>query len=127
MAAQLFFFCIRRSVNGALSLKSRVSLTNQTLFHCMTGWLGRLRRLSWVRGVCTDTHWLLFVSFSMRANACCHGGHSSTLLSTIPCVQMGVGNGDHVVVYDGHSEGLMASARVWWMFRVSSLSPFLLS
>ncbi|CAI8028765.1 3-mercaptopyruvate sulfurtransferase [Geodia barretti] len=31
---------------------------------------------------------------------------------------MGVGNGDHVVVYDGHSEGLMASARVWWMFRV---------
>ncbi|CAI8020211.1 Thiosulfate sulfurtransferase [Geodia barretti] len=32
--------------------------------------------------------------------------------------KMGVGNGDHVVVYDGHSEGLMASARVWWMFRL---------
>ena len=32
---------------------------------------------------------------------------------------MGVGTGDHVVVYDGHSEGIMASARVWWMFRVS--------
>ena len=27
-----------------------------------------------------------------------------------------------MVVYDGHREGLMASARVWWMFRVSSLS-----
>jgi thiosulfate/3-mercaptopyruvate sulfurtransferase len=38
--------------------------------------------------------------------------------------KMGVCNGDHVVVYD---EGLMASARVWWMFRVSSLSPSLLS
>ena len=34
---------------------------------------------------------------------------------------MGVGSGDHVVVYDGHSEGMMASARVWWMFRVSPL------
>ncbi|CAI8022675.1 Thiosulfate/3-mercaptopyruvate sulfurtransferase 1, mitochondrial [Geodia barretti] len=32
--------------------------------------------------------------------------------------KMGVGNEDHVVVYDGHSEGLMASARVWWMFRL---------
>ena len=52
---------------------------------------------------------------------------TQTLLSTIPCVQMGVGNGDHVVVYDGHSEGLMASARVWWMFRVSYLSLLLSS
>ena len=52
-----------------------------------------------------------------------YGGQLPQMLrSTIPCVQMGVGNWDHVVVYDGHSEGLMASARVWWMFRVSSLS-----
>jgi thiosulfate/3-mercaptopyruvate sulfurtransferase len=32
--------------------------------------------------------------------------------------KMGVGSADHVVVYDGHSEGAMASPRVWWMFRL---------
>ena len=32
-----------------------------------------------------------------------------------------------MVVYDGHGEGLMASARVWWMFRVSYLSLLLSS
>ena len=29
---------------------------------------------------------------------------------------LGIGNGDAVVVYDGH--GLMSAARPWWMFRV---------
>ena len=34
--------------------------------------------------------------------------------------QLGVGSEDHVVVYDNHSGGMMASPRVWWLFRVSS-------
>ena len=39
--------------------------------------------------------------------------------------QLGVGSTDHVVVYDRHSEGMMSSPRVWWMFRVSEMHTLL--
>ena len=50
----------------------------------------------------------------------------SFLFSSIPLpLQLGVGSTDHVVVYDRHSERMMSSPRVWWMFRVSEMHTFL--
>ena len=46
--------------------------------------------------------------------------HTHTHTRTHAHTQLGVGSEDHVVVYDNHSGGMMASPRVWWLFRVSS-------
>ena len=32
--------------------------------------------------------------------------------------ELGVNSGDHVVVYDRSDNGILTSARVWWMLRV---------
>ncbi len=32
--------------------------------------------------------------------------------------KLGIGNDDHVIVYDNHESGLFSATRAWWMFRV---------